>query len=639
MALFSLNSRRRRQSLRVKDHLLETRLFSWRASISLAMVLLTLLLLAARLVYLQVYNHQHFTTLSENNRVRLQPLPPTRGLIFDRNGQLLAENLPSHRLELIPEQINDFDALLQELQQLIDIDEADIERFRKLRRRNAPYNGIPLRFRLSEAELNRLAVDLHRLPGVNIKADLSRHYPFGSSGVHITGYVGRINERELQTIDNSQYRGTNHIGKIGIERFYESELHGQVGYQQVETNAQGRVLRVLQHTPPVPGKNLYLSVDIEFQKLVEQALGDYTGAVVAIDPRNGEVLALASMPGYDPNPFVNGIDVASYKALSTSPRRPLYNRALLGTYPPGSTIKPFIGLAGLELSVTDRKRRYYCPGFFQLQGHHRKFRDWRRTGHGHTHLDKAIVQSCDVYFYQLALDLGIDRIHEYLQQFSIGQRTGIDLRGEKEGLLPSQGWKKNTYDSPWYAGDTLIAGIGQGFMLSTPVQLAHASAALAMNGRPFKPHLLYATQDQGQEELILSSPQPLSPIKIYDPLNWRYMTKAMARVVHSKQGTARKISENLPYTIAGKTGTAQVFSLGQEEEYNADELAKRLHDHALFVAFAPIDNPRIAIAVIAEHGGGGGAVAAPIARQVLDAYLLDRIELPDNYRTASFQNF
>jgi penicillin-binding protein 2 len=349
------------------------------------------------------------------------------------------------------------------------------------------------------------------------------------------------------------------------------------------------------------------------------------------------VLALASMPGYDPNPFVNGIDVKSYQALSTSPRRPLYNRALLGTYPPGSTIKPFIGLAGLEYTVTNRKRDYYCPGFFRIQGHERKFRDWRRGGHGHTHLDKAIIQSCDVYFYQLALDLGIDRIHEYLQQFSLGSQTGIDLSGEKSGLLPSQQWKRLTQDTPWYAGDTLIAGIGQGFMLTTPVQLAHATATLAMDGRPYKPRLLYAYQNQGDQEVIRTPAQPLPPIKIYDPLNWRYMVKSMMQVVHSKNGTAKQISKNLPYSIAGKTGTAQVFSLGQEEEYDAEQLARQLHDHALFIAFAPVEDPRIAVAVIAEHGGGGGSVAAPIARQVLDGYLLDRLEMPPGYQTTAFR--
>jgi penicillin-binding protein 2 len=502
MAVFKHTFRRKRQSLRVKDHLFETRQFTRRTSVAMFMVFLALLLLVSRLAYLQVINHQHFITLSENNRVRLQPLPPTRGLIYDRNGVLLAENLPSHRLEIIPEQVDDLDATLLQLREMIDIDETDVERFRKLRERNAPYNGIPLRFRLNESELNRLAVDLYRLPGVNIRADLTRHYPAGENGVHIIGYVGRINERELQQIDTSEYSGTNHIGKTGVEKYYEPLLHGRVGYQQVETNAQGRVLRVLQQNPPAPGKNIYLTIDIEFQKLVEQALGDYTGAIVAIDPRNGEVLALASMPGYDPNPFVNGIDVKSYQALSTSPRRPLYNRALLGTYPPGSTIKPFIGLAGLEYSVTDRKRDYYCPGFFRIQGHERKFRDWRRGGHGHVHLDKAIIQSCDVYFYQLALDLGIDRIHEYLQQFSLGQPTGIDLSGEKSGLLPSQQWKRLTQDVPWYAGDTLIAGIGQGFMLTTPVQLAHATATLAMDGRPYQPRLLYAYQDQGEQDII-----------------------------------------------------------------------------------------------------------------------------------------
>ncbi|MFO1350686.1 MAG: penicillin-binding protein 2 [Gammaproteobacteria bacterium] len=607
---------------RAKDHVREARLFSRRALTALALALGALLALAGRLAFLQVLHHQHFITLSESNRVRIQPLAPTRGLIFDRNGVLLAENLPSHRLEIVPEQVDDLDALLTQLRALVEISDADINRFQRLRRLSPPYSGIPLRFRLNSTEVARLALDLHRFPGVNIKADLTRRYPLAARAAHIIGYVGRIDEKELQNIDGGQYSGTSHIGKTGVERSYEALLHGQVGYQQVETNAQGRILQVLERTPPIPGKNIFLTVDIQLQKVAEEALGDYNGAIVAIDPRNGEILALASMPTYDPNSFVNGIDAEAFSELNTSPDRPLFNRALLGLYPPGSTIKPIMGLAGLELGVIDANKSVFCPGFYRLPTQPRKFRDWKRGGHGRTDLNKAIMQSCDVYFYDLALNLGIDRIHGYLDQFGLGRRTGIDLSGEKAGVLPSQDWKKNAYNQSWYAGETLIAGIGQGYMLTTPLQLAHAIATLAQRGASFQPRLLYATQAQGSDEINLETPRATPSIKVVSSLNWQYVVHAMTQVVHSKQGTARLIGADAPYIIAGKTGTAQVFSLGEDEKYNADQLAKGLHDHALFVAFAPAEDPRIAVAVIVEHGGGGGAVAAPLARQVLDAYLL-----------------
>ena len=605
-----------------RDRLSENRLFARRSVVAFLLVTLGMVGLVLRLVHLQVFNHQHFTTLSENNRVRLQPLPPTRGLIFDRNGILLAENLPSHRLEIIPEQVDDMDATLRRLSTYIEISDSDLQRFKRLVKRSSRYVGTPLRFGLSDAEVARLAVDLHRMPGVTIQADLTRRYPLGAVGAHILGYVGRIDERELKVIDNSQYSGTTHIGKTGIEKSYEDALHGEVGFQHVETNAQGRVLRVLNKTPPVPGKNLYLSIDIEYQRIAEQALGDYTGAIVALDPRNGDVLAMVSMPGYDPNPFVNGIDHQSYNALNTSPDRPLFNRALYGAYPPGSTIKPMMVMAGLESKVFNRGKSVYCPGFFKLPNHDRRFRDWRRGGHGTVNLTRAIVESCDVYFYQLALDMGIDRIHEHLSKFGFGTRTGIDLNAEKRGVLPSQEWKRSAYKQPWYAGETIIAGIGQGYMLTTPLQLAHATAAVAMRGQRFAPKLVYAMQEQGRESIDTTPAKTLALVPISDPLNWDAVIQSMVKVVHSERGTARRVAKGISYVMAGKTGTAQVFSLGEEEEYDAKQLARRLHDHALFVGFAPAERPLIAVAVIAEHGGGGGSVAAPIARQVMDAYLL-----------------
>lgn len=618
-----LTDARGRTLHRGKDSDRERQLFRRRLLIALTLVSIVVLFLIGRLAQLQVLQHQHFATLSESNRVRLQPLAPTRGLIYDRNGVLLAENLPSHRLEIIPEEVNDLPATLRQLGQLIDISPADLERFHRLEHAAPPYTGIPLRFDLSDAEVARLAVELYRFPGVSIKADLKRYYPLGRHTAHIVGYVGRIDEQDLQTIDASQYAGTTHIGKTGIEKAYENELHGQVGYQQVETNAQGRVLRVISQTPPVPGKDLYLTLDIHFQEIAEQALGDYSGSIVAIDPRNGEVLALVSNPSFNPNLFVNGIDAESYHTLSHSPERPLFNRAVQGLYPPGSTIKPFMALAGLESGTIDQNHTVYCPGYFQLPGQKHKFRDWKRGGHGLTGLNKAIVESCDVYFYELGLSLGIDRIHGYLTGFGFGVPTGIDLSGEKSGLVPSSAWKEHTYHKAWYAGETVNTAIGQGYMLVTPLQLAAATAALAMRGERFRPHLVYAQRGQGSQRRQLLPEVKLVPVKVRDPSDWAYVIHAMTEVVSSVHGTAHHIAHGLRYSIAGKTGTAQVFSLDEGQQYHARELARRLRDNALFIAFAPADAPRIAVAVIVEHAaGGGGSVAAPIARQVLDAYLL-----------------
>jgi len=581
-----------------------------------------LAILLVRLLYLQVVEHEHFTTLSEDNRVKLQPLPPNRGLIFDRNGILLAENLPSYRLEITPEQIDDMGTTLAALEDIIEIRDIDRTRFEKLHRRKPRFEAIPLRFHLNDEEVARFSVNRHRFPGVDITAGLARHYPRGPLAVHALGYVGRIDEKALKTLDSSNYRGTSHVGKNGIEKTYEELLHGKVGFQQVEITAQGRIIRVLNRTPPVSGHNLYLTLDSHVQAVAEEAFGDYAGTAIAIDPNNGDILAFVSLPTYDPNPFVNGIDYDDYAALRNNDKEPLFNRALRGQYPPGSTVKPFMGLAGLELGVTSGHSKTYCPGFYRLAGKDRKYRDWKRSGHGTVDLDIAITQSCDVYFYDLAQSLGIDRMHDYLQHFGFGKATGIDIQGELPGLLPSKEWKRNHRDLPWFPGETIITGIGQGFFLVTPIQLATATAALANGGRMLQPKIVYADQEAESDELVPHQPQLRETITIKEQQHWDQVLAAMTDVVHSARGTARRIGKDSPYRIAGKTGTAQVFGLKEEEKYDASAIAEKLRDHALFIAFAPVDNPSIAVAVIVENGGGGGSVAAPIARKILDAYLV-----------------
>jgi penicillin-binding protein 2 len=605
----------------IKDYLFESRLFMQRSIQALVFAALLIAALVGRLIYLQVVAHEHFITLSDDNRIKILPLPPNRGLIFDRNGLILADNLPSYRLEITPEQVRDMQGTLERLAQLVNIRDVDRKRFDNLRARTPAFKPVPLRFHLSDEEVARFAIDRHKFPGVDIVAGLSRHYPHGPLGAHALGYVGRVDERDLQRIDASNYSGTTHIGKVGIERTYEDVLHGKVGFSQVETNAEGRVLRTLVRTPPVPGENLYLTLDAELQNVAEQAFGDNAGAMVVIDPNNGDVLAFVSQPTYDPNLFVNGIDTDTYHALNTDPQRPLFNRALRGQYPPGSTIKPFVGLGGLEQGITSPQAHTYCPGFYQLPGKDRKYRDWKRTGHGTVDLGSAIAESCDVYFYDLALSMGIDRLHEFLSQFGFGASTGIDISGELGGLLPSRDWKRGARSEPWFPGETLITGIGQGFVLTTPVQLASATATLARYGHRLKPHIVASTQKYDDPELTPLAVETLLAIPVVDRHHWSEVIDAMREVVHGKRGTARKIGLDIEYDIAGKTGTAQVFGLKEEEKYDADKLAKKLHDHSLFIAFAPVDSPAVAIAIVVEHGGSGSAVAAPIARTILDKFL------------------
>ncbi len=599
----------------------DTRIFTNRAILALVFVLLLTLVLVARLVYLQVLSHEHFTTLSQKNRVTIYPVPPTRGLIYDRNGVVLAENIPTFRLELIPERIKDIDATISELRKLLPIDNAAIERFHKERKRRRSFNSIPLRFQLSDEEVAVFAVNRYRFPGVDIKAGLTRHYPAGSLMAHVVGYVGRISEADLQTINSANYRGSTHIGKTGIERSYEASLHGTVGYQQVETDVLGRKLRILDQTAPVPGQNLHLSIDANLQQIAVDALGEENGAVVALDPRNGEVLALVSLPGYDPNLFVSGIKSKDYSKLRDSPDRPLFNRAIRGQYPPGSTIKPFIGLAGLELGKIEENSGLFCRGAYvpEFQSK-RPYRDWKRSGHGYTDLEKSIVESCDVYYYELAYRLGIDQMSDFLEKFGFGSKTGIDLPGEAAGLLPSREWKRRNRQQPWYPGETLITGIGQGYTLTTPLQLAVTTATLAINGKHLQPTLIHNIEypDTGLREH--QKIRIVNNVPVVDPYNWSAIKHAMFQVVHGQHGTARRIA-NSDYRIAGKTGTSQVFGLKKDETYDAEKLAKKLRDHALFVAFAPAEDPRIAIAVIVENGGSGGAIASPIASKVISAFM------------------
>ena len=605
----------------IKDHFQEALLFKRRALVAAIVSIIFIGVLLLRLLELQYYQYSHFKTLSENNRIRLTAIAPNRGLIYDRNGVVLAENRPSYRLEIIPEQVDDMEATIAGLSKIVNLDERTLKRFEKAIKRSRSFEGVPLRTKLSDEEVAKLAVNRHRFPGAEITARLSRYYPLGKHGVHVLGYVGRIDEGELKKVDASNYSGTSHIGKIGLERYYENELHGSVGYQSVEVNVQGRVLRVLENAPPVPGKDLVLTLDAELQAIAEDAMGEYTGAIVAIQPETGEVLAMASMPTFDPNLFVHGISYKDYKRLSNSDERPLFNRAFMGQYPPGSTLKPFIGLAGLENKVIGHKEHIQCKGYYLLPNEERRYRDWKKRGHGDTDINKALEQSCDVYYYELSYRLGIDRIHDFLHRFGFGQKTGLDTIGEQSGLLPSREWKRRIKNKIWFPGETLIAGIGQGYMLTTPLQLASATSILSMRGEGVKVHLLKALRDPQVGEMIERPLERKEKINLQRPMNWTYIIKGMLSVVHKPRGTAHVMGRGLKYKMAGKTGTAQVFGIAQDAEYDEKTTTKKLRDHALFVAFAPADNPKIAVAVIAENGGHGSSVAAPMARKVIDAWL------------------
>jgi penicillin-binding protein 2 len=575
---------------------------------------------------LQITDYEQYVTESERNRVQLQPLPPKRGLIYDRNGVLLADNRPSFILSIIKERVDDLDATLAELQALVPFTEGELEKFHERLKRRRPYEAVPLHFRLTEEERAVLAVNRHRMPGVVVDAQLLRHYPHGELFSHAIGYVGRINERELFELDESDYRGTFHIGKVGVERYYEDILHGSVGYQNVETNAHGRVLRVLERSAPTPGADLTLHLDINIQRAAVEALGDRRGAVVAIDPLTGGIIALVSTPGFDTNLFVNGISSVDYGALRDSPDVPLFNRAIQGQYPPGSTIKPMMGMAGLESGLVTPETTVPDPGWYRLPGDSHRYRDWvlriRGTGHApQVDLQMAIAESCDTYFYDLGRRMTIDRMHDYLAPFGLGARTGVDTTNERRGVLPSTQWKRDALNQPWYPGETISASIGQGYMLTTPLQLATATAVLASKGQRRVPRLLQAINGE-----LIAAPA-LEPMSA-DEANWEAVYNGMLEVVHGQRGTAKALARGIRYQMAGKTGTAQVIGIAQNAVYKEDEVDERHRHHGLFIAVAPAEAPTIAVAIIVENGGGSSA-ASPIARRVIDTWLFGSSDFGD----------
>jgi len=608
----------------IQDRFRETRIFGMRIMVMVVFIALTMLILIGRLIYLQAINHEQFVSRSLANRLTPLPIPPVRGLILDRNGVVLAQNYPVLTLDITPEQVDDMGALLKRLGTMVQLSDYDIRQFNKQRKKRPRFEAQVLRSQLTDEEASRIAVNMPTLRGVDLKPSLQRSYPYGPLGGHLLGYVSRISERDLDNIDRSAYRGTNHIGKLGIERVYETTLLGKVGVKKVETDVHGRVVsddNSTERIPPRAGGNLILSIDARLQEVAERALGKHRGAAVAIDPNNGQILAMASTPTYDPNLFVNGIDQDSYNALLNNINKPLINRAINGQYSPGSTIKPFFGLAGLESKSIGPEDHVVCKGAYSLPGDRHLYRDWKRTGHGVMNLTNAITQSCDVYFYKLAVKMGIDTMTKFLDSFGFGTRTGVDLYGESDGLVPDDAWRAKRR-ARWYQGETVVTGIGQGPLLVTPLQLAHATATLAMKGLATRPQLLMAIQNPVTREEIMRPVQHESPPEVTDPNEYTTVINAMINVVNGEHGTARRIGWNAPYVIAGKTGTAQVKSVAQGERYNKNEVSEFERDHALFISFAPAQNPKIAVAVIVENGGHGGSAAAPVARAIMDAYLL-----------------
>jgi penicillin-binding protein 2 len=604
----------------LRDHLRESRLFGSRLVVVAAVVVVLFGLLLVRLAYLQIINYRHYATLSQDNRIRPVPISPVRGFILDRNDVVLAQNFPVLTLEIVPDQVEDMGTLLSEIGKIITLNERDLKLFAKQLRERPRFESLTLRTHLTDEEAARFAVVRYRWNGAELRARLERHYPQGSLAVHAIGYVGRISEDDLETIDRNAYRGTQYIGKLGVEQNYEEALLGQVGFEKVETDAHGRAIRVLERIAPIAGQHLHLSLDARLQAVAEQALGKFKGSVAAIDPKTGNILAFASTPTYDPNPFVNGIDPASYAALRDSPDKPLLNRLINGQYAPGSTIKSFLGLAALDAGESPTKQ-VTCPGWYSLPGSAHRFRCWKREGHGVVNLHDAVVQSCDVYFYRLAVTLGIERLNGYLAGHGFGAPTGVDLKGESRGLLPNPELRRKR-NQEWMPGETVISGIGQGATLVTPLQLATAMAGIANRGQHPQPHLGMTLENPETHvrtpvaEPVMTSSGP------YTPEQYEMMVHNLTDVVHGQGGTARGIGWNAPYKIAGKTGTAQVKGVKQGERYVESRVAEEHRDHALFVAFAPVEDPKIAIAVIVENGGHGGSTAAPIARKVMDQLLL-----------------
>ena len=603
----------------LKDHDTEKRLVNKRLIACAALVLAISCALVARMYFLQVTEFDYNSTVSENNRVHVLPIPPERGFIYDRNGVLLADNQPSFNMTLTRERAGDSAKVLDSVISILHLPEEDRAVFTKaMKQARHPFDPSTLLYELTEEQIALLAVNQYRLPGIEVEAQFVRHYPQGDHFAHSVGYVGRINEKEAKQLNPTEYRGTQSIGKTGIERFYEHALHGTVGFEEVETNAQGRVMRVLRHTDAVPGKNIVLSLDIKLQEAAEDALGDRRGSIIALDPKTGEVLAMVSKPSFDPTLFVTGISSKDYSGLRDSIDKPLFNRALRGLYAPGSTIKPEVAIAGLDSGVISASTRVFDPGYFQLPNVEHKYRNWNHSGDGWVDLNAAIMRSNDTYFYDLASKLGIDRMHDYLSMFGVGQKVSLDMFEESSGLMPSREWKRSTRRQAWFPGETVILGIGQGYMQVTPLQLAQATALIANKGVWNRPHL--ARTIDGAPPV---DEHPMANIVLHDPKEWEQVNHAMQLVMHDARGIARASATGAQYRIAGKSGTAQVVAIKQGERYNRLKTAERNRDNALFVGFAPAEVPQIVISVMIENGEAGGRVAGPVVRKVMDAWLLD----------------
>ncbi|MBY5990522.1 penicillin-binding protein 2 [Ferrimonas balearica] len=615
--------RRVRQRVAFRDHAAESALFKRRAIVCFAFVVLMVGVLLTNLYYIQIVDHQAYQTRSNDNRIRLIPVAPNRGLIYDRNGILLADNQPVFTLEAVPERVADMEASLSGLAQLLELTDEQLETFRERLQGHRRFKPLALVNQLTEAQVAQFSVNQHRFPGFTVEAGLKRHYPHGGSLTHLLGYVARINSQDQARLEadgeGARYAATRSIGKQGIERFYEAALHGQPGMLEVEVNNRGRIVRTLTAQPTEAGQDLHLTLDLPLQKMAERLLDGRRGAVVAMDPRDGGVLAMVSSPSYDPNAFVTGISGKQYSELLNDGNRPLINRATQGQYAPASTVKPHLALLGLELGHVTEKTKIWDPGWWQIPGVDRRYRDWKRWGHGWVDLDKAIAASCDTYFYDLAYKTGINEISQFMFQFGFGERTGIDLMEESAGNMPTRDWKRIRYKEPWYIGDTISVGIGQGYWTATPLQLALSTTILANDGARHIPHLLAATESDGvrTEEPIIDRP----PIELERPSAWRSIQRSMYLTAHNPMGSGYRQFNDASYKSAVKTGTGQVFGLAEDAEYDEDNVAEHLRDNALFVGYAPYDDPQIVIAIVLENAGWGGANAGPVARALFDFYL------------------
>jgi penicillin-binding protein 2 len=628
--------------VRIKDHHSEAQLFEQRAVIAAVLMVIAMGMVISRLVYLQVVKYEYFADLSQGNRIRIEPVPPNRGLILDRNGLPLATNAPSYQLELTKEQVDDIDATLRGIADIGLIDRENIPAIKRDLRGRRSFDAVPIKLQLTEVELARFAARRHHFPGVEIRPRLTRFYPLADSSVHAIGYVGAISEDDKKRLNFDDYAGTTLTGKNGVEYAFESQLHGKAGFQQLLVNAQGRsVERIgdeaakLERREPVSGNDLFLTIDQRVQQAAEEALRGQRASAVAIDPSNGDIIAFVSTPAFDPNLFARGLTRPEYLALTEDPKRPMFDRVIRGVYPPGSTVKPLMALAALEYGIVTPESSRFCRGQYRMPGVSRPWRDWKPGGHGHVDMRKAIATSCDVYFYDIANQMGVDRIHDYLAQFGMGSLTGIDIPGEKNGLLPSTEWKKKAFRRKeaqmWFPGDTISIGIGQGYMTATPLQLAHFTATLAARGQRFEPRLVRAIRNVSTGKVTELPPAKLPSAHVNDPAAWDVAIGGMYDVANASYGTGRGATANALYKIAGKSGTAQVFTVAANEKMRKPgELAEHLRDHALFIAFAPAEAPRIAVSVVVENApGGGSAFAAPIARRILDVYLLTPEQLAE----------